>query len=74
VAWRGTKKTTTTSGVGKLIFHMFAALAEFEKDLIRERTMAGLASATLNIGKITFYRYINESKKDRSIRKKDESE
>jgi len=35
----------TTSGVGKLIFHMFAALAEFEKDLIRERTMAGLSSA-----------------------------
>jgi len=86
----------TTSGVGKLVFHMFAALAEFEKDLIRERTMAGLSSArargklggrpkilddkkialaktmhknkeisvkeickTLNIGKTTFYRYIN---------------
>jgi len=91
----------TTSGVGKLIFHMFAALAEFEKDLIRERTMAGLAAArargklggrpkaldvkqvalaktmyqnkeisvkdickTLNIGKTTFYRYINEGKSD----------
>jgi DNA invertase Pin-like site-specific DNA recombinase len=35
---------TTTPG-GKLIFHMFAALAEFERDLIRERTMAGLAAA-----------------------------
>jgi DNA invertase Pin-like site-specific DNA recombinase len=35
----------TTSGVGKLIFHIFASLAEFERDLIRERTMAGLASA-----------------------------
>ena len=35
---------TTTPG-GKLIFHMFAALAEFERDLVRERTEAGLASA-----------------------------
>jgi DNA invertase Pin-like site-specific DNA recombinase len=35
----------TTSGVGKLVFHVFAALAEFERDVIRERTMAGLASA-----------------------------
>jgi DNA invertase Pin-like site-specific DNA recombinase len=35
---------TTTSG-GRLIFHMFSALAEFERDLIRERTMAGLAAA-----------------------------
>jgi DNA invertase Pin-like site-specific DNA recombinase len=35
---------TTTSG-GKLIFHMFGALAEFERNLIRERTNAGLLSA-----------------------------
>ena len=35
---------TTTSG-GKLIFHVFGALAEFERDIIRERTRAGLASA-----------------------------
>ena len=35
---------TSTSG-GKLIFHVFGALAEFERDLIRERTLAGLASA-----------------------------
>src|SRR5271166_1068432 len=32
---------TTTSG-GKLIFHIFGALAEFERELIRERTQAGL--------------------------------
>jgi len=31
---------TTTSG-GKLVFHVFAALAEFERDIIRERTQAG---------------------------------
>ena len=35
---------TATSG-GKLIFHVFGALAEFERDLIRERTMAGLVAA-----------------------------
>ena len=35
---------TKTSG-GKLIFHIFGALAEFERDLIRERTDAGLKSA-----------------------------
>ena len=35
---------TTTSG-GKLVFHVFAALAEFERDVIRERTQAGLAAA-----------------------------
>jgi DNA invertase Pin-like site-specific DNA recombinase len=35
---------TTTSG-GKLIFHIFGALAEFERNLIRERTTAGLTAA-----------------------------
>ena len=35
----------TTTATGKLIFNIFASLAEFEKDMIRERTMAGLQSA-----------------------------
>ena len=35
---------TTTSG-GRLVFHVFGALAEFERDIIRERTNAGLAAA-----------------------------
>ena len=35
---------TTTSG-GKLVFHLFAALAEFERGVIRERTLAGLQAA-----------------------------
>jgi DNA invertase Pin-like site-specific DNA recombinase len=35
----------TTTSSGKLIFHMFGALAEFERDLIRERTQAGLVAA-----------------------------
>lgn len=35
----------TTSPGGKFQFHVFSALAEFERDLIRERTMAGLRAA-----------------------------
>ena len=35
----------TSSSGGKLIFHVFAALAEFERNLIQERTNAGLAAA-----------------------------
>lgn len=35
---------TTTPG-GKLVFHVFGSVAEFERDLIRERTMAGLEAA-----------------------------
>jgi DNA invertase Pin-like site-specific DNA recombinase len=37
---------TTTSG-GRLIFHLFGALGQFERDLIQERTRAGLVAATL---------------------------
>src|SRR5690348_9395311 len=40
----GEQIDTTTAG-GKLVFHVFGALAEFERDLIRERTQAGLAAA-----------------------------
>jgi DNA invertase Pin-like site-specific DNA recombinase len=35
----------TSSATGKLVFHIFGALAEFERQLIRERTQAGLAAA-----------------------------
>jgi DNA invertase Pin-like site-specific DNA recombinase len=35
----------TTTASGKLIFNVFSALAEFERSLIQERTMAGLAAA-----------------------------
>lgn len=37
---------TTTSG-GQLIFHIFGALAQFERELIRERTQAGLKAARI---------------------------
>lgn len=40
-----TERIETASATGTLTFHIFAALAEFERNLIRERTQAGLAAA-----------------------------
>ena len=40
-----TEHIDTSTPEGKLIFHLFASLAEFERDLIRERTKAGLQAA-----------------------------
>jgi len=40
-----TEKIETASPAGRLVFHVFAALAEFERNLIRERTVAGLKAA-----------------------------
>ena len=40
-----TESIDTTNAGGKLIFHIFAALSEFERNLIRERTIAGLKAA-----------------------------
>ncbi len=40
-----TENIDTVSAGGKLIFHILAALAEFEKSLIRERTIAGIEAA-----------------------------
>ncbi len=40
-----TESIDTTNAGGRLVFHVFAALAEFERNLIRERTVAGLAAA-----------------------------
>ena len=40
-----TEQLDTTTPGGKLVFHLFGALAEVERDLIRERTQAGLRAA-----------------------------
>jgi DNA invertase Pin-like site-specific DNA recombinase len=66
---------TTTSG-GKLIFHIFGALAEFERDIIKERTNAGLTAARArgrqggrprsslsNAGKLQLARQMYENKR-----------
>src|SRR4051794_16039125 len=40
-----TESIDTTTSSGKLVFHIFGALAEFEREIIRERTQAGLQAA-----------------------------
>ena len=40
-----TEAIDTTTSTGRLVFHIFCALAEFERDLIVDRTQAGLAAA-----------------------------
>lgn len=40
-----TEKIDTSSSSGRLVFHVFASLAEFERNLIRERALAGLKAA-----------------------------
>lgn len=46
IKFRSLKESIDTNGpAGKLVFHLFAALAEFERELILERTMAGLAAS-----------------------------
>jgi DNA invertase Pin-like site-specific DNA recombinase len=46
IGFRSLKESidTTTPG-GRLVFHVFGALSEFERELLRERTMAGLSAA-----------------------------
>ena len=46
VGFRSLKESIdTTTATGKLTFHIFASFAEFERDMIRERTNAGLSAA-----------------------------
>src|SRR5215212_6518372 len=46
IAFRSvTEAIDTSSATGQLIFHIFGALSEFERNLIKERTIAGLAAA-----------------------------
>ena len=46
IGFKSLKETIdTTTSTGKLVFHFFAALAEFERDIIHERTRAGLEAA-----------------------------
>jgi DNA invertase Pin-like site-specific DNA recombinase len=45
IGFRSLQEAIDTTPGGKLVFHVFAALAEFERDLIRERTATGLEAA-----------------------------
>src|SRR5437867_2246405 len=46
-----TENIDTSTPTGKLVFHIFGALAEFERNLITERTMAGLSAARARVSK-----------------------
>jgi DNA invertase Pin-like site-specific DNA recombinase len=62
-----TEEVNTKTASGKLIFHMFAMLAEFERNLIRERTMAGLATARAR-GRMGGRKKQTSSQQDKQIR------
>src|SRR6266705_3914036 len=75
IGFKSLKETIdTTTSTGKLVFHIFAALAEFERDIIHERTNAGLEAArargrnggrprTLNNKKVQMLQELYHSKK-----------
>ncbi len=58
----------TGTPTGTLIFHMFGALAEFERNLIRERTMAGLESARARGRKGGRPKALDESKREVAVK------
>lgn len=62
-----TEKIDTSSATGRLTFHVFASLAEFERNLIRERTKAGLVAARAR-GRVGGRRPSLDEKQVREIR------
>ena len=62
-----TEDINTKAASGKLIFHIFAVLAEFERNLIRERTKAGLATARAR-GRLGGARRKTTKKQDEGMR------
>lgn len=62
----------TSSSSGKLIFHIFGALAEFERNLIRERTQAGLLAARARGRKGGRPKALNQDKQDLAVKLYDE--
>jgi len=75
VGFRSLKESidTTTSG-GKFVFHVFASLAEFERDIIKERTNAGLSAARARGRKGGRPKGVDERKKKAAIALKKEPE
>ena len=62
----------TTSSSGKLVFHLFGALAEFERNLIRERTTAGLQAARARGRMGGRPKALNRNKRDMCVKLYDE--
>lgn len=61
-----TENIETTTNNGRLIFNIFASLAEFERNLIRERTVAGLNSARAR-GRVGGRPTVNKAKLDAAL-------
>jgi len=55
----------TTTAQGRLCFNIFSSLAEFEREMIRERTQAGLSAARVGDQK----EYLNQQKQRRALQK-----
>ena len=62
-----TENIDTTNPTGKLIFHIFASLAEFEKSLIRQRVMAGLEASRKTGTKFGRPEALSQKDKDMAI-------
>lgn len=62
-----TESIDTTTPGGRLIFHVFGALGQFERDLIRERTRAGLSAAAARGRKGGRKRVVTEDKLKRAM-------
>lgn len=63
-----TEQIDTAGAMGRLIFHVFASLAEFERSIISDRTKAGLEAAKAR-GRLGGRRYaLSESKRDKVVR------
>ena len=58
----------TSNSTGRLVFHIFGALAEFERNLIRERTSAGLAAARARGRKGGRPKALNQKERERAVR------
>lgn len=62
-----TENIDTTSPTGKLVFHIFGSLAEFERSLIRERVKAGLDAARKKGKKFGRPEALSEKDKDMAL-------
>jgi DNA invertase Pin-like site-specific DNA recombinase len=62
-----TENIDTSSSGGRLLFHMIAALSEFERTLISERTRAGMAAARLNGRRLGRPRGLNDQQLGEAI-------
>ena len=64
----------TSSSTGKLVFHLFGALAEFERNLIRERTQAGLRAARVRGRQDGRPKALDQGKRDLAVKLYDEKQ